>query len=588
MDPFGGGRVMTTMNIYEPKYGLSHALVIGINEYKHVPRLGHAQNDAEAFARVLRERFEFTKDNLTMLTDGDATRSEILRVFMGYVQDSNVGDDDRIVVFFAGHGHTVRARRGETGFLVPVDGDLSDLSTLIRWDELTRNADLIRAKHMFFVMDACYGGLALTRSLLPAGSMRFLRDMLQRFSRQVLTAGKADETVADANGPRPGHSIFTGHLLDALEGGATSEGVITASGVMEYVYQKVARDQYSQQTPHYGFFDGDGDFVFPSDALKEMEDGEKVTDLPMDLPIKVIGSNPAGLSSEDAAETLKQLLATPSQQIRLDDFASAHVRAALDATSLERFPVQGASVTNETFASRVTAYEAAIADLATMAVLMGRWCTDEQLPILEKAFGRFAEGDKGSSGLSVWLRLGWYPTLYLMYSAGVAALSANNYKTLASILTTPVHAKPHDSSELQPLTVAVIQELTHIADVFKLLPGHDRHLVPRSEHLRTRQQPLLEDLLFLGRMYDRYFDRFEIFLALTYADATERDWGPPGRFMWKHGRTHTSPYVELMEEAKRMGDNWLPVRAGLFKGSVKRFLEVAEGYKKLLDRAGWQ
>ena len=128
---------MTTMNIYKPKYGLSHALVIGINEYEHVPRLGHAQNDAEAFARVLRERFEFTKDNLTMLTDGDATRSEILRVFMEYTQDSNVGDDDRIVVFFAGHGHTVQARRGETGFLVPVDGDLSDLSTLIRWDELT-------------------------------------------------------------------------------------------------------------------------------------------------------------------------------------------------------------------------------------------------------------------------------------------------------------------------------------------------------------------------------------------------------------------------------------------------------------------
>ena len=220
---------------------------------------------------------------------------------------------------------------------------------------------------------------------------------------------------------------------------------------------------------------------------------------------------------------------------------------------------------------------------------MGRWCTDEQLPILEKTFGRFAEGDKGSSGgLAVWLCLGWYPTLYLMYSAGVAALSANNYKALAIILTTPVHAKSHDSSELQPLTVAVIKELTEIVDVFKWLPGHDRHRVPRSEHLRTRQQPLLEDLLFLGRMYDRHFDRFEIFLALTYADATEQNWGPPGRFMLKHERTHTSPYVELMEEAKRMGDNWPPVRTGLFKGSAKRFLEVAEGYKQLLDRHGWR
>ena len=221
---------------------------------------------------------------------------------------------------------------------------------------------------MFFVMDACYGGLALTRNSVQAGGMRFLRDMLQRFSRQVLTAGKADETVADANGPRPGHSLFTGHLLDALDGAATTEGVVTASGVMAYVYQKVARDQYSRQTPHYGFFDGDGDLVFTTAALKDAENGEQITD----MPVKVIGPQSVALPPEDTvAETVKQLLATPSQQIRLDDFASAHVRVALDATGLERFPVQDVSLTDEAFASRVTGYEAAIADLATMAVLMG-------------------------------------------------------------------------------------------------------------------------------------------------------------------------------------------------------------------------
>ena len=61
------------MKIYEPKYGLSHALVIGINEYEHVPRLGHAQNDAEAVARVLRERFEFTKNNLKRFSNRPCT-----------------------------------------------------------------------------------------------------------------------------------------------------------------------------------------------------------------------------------------------------------------------------------------------------------------------------------------------------------------------------------------------------------------------------------------------------------------------------------------------------------------------------------
>ena len=33
-----------------------------------------------------------------------------------------------------------------------------------------------------------------------------------------------------------------------------------------------------------------------------------------------------------------------------------------------------------------------------------------------------------------------------------AALSANNYKTLASILTTLVHAKPHDSSRYSKIS----------------------------------------------------------------------------------------------------------------------------------------
>src|SRR5207244_2588726 len=116
--------------------------------------------------------------------------------------------------------------------------------------ELTRNADLIEAKHILFVMDACYGGLALMRGITP-GTKRFLKDMLIRRSRQVLTAGKADEVVADSGGPLPGHSVFTGHLLEALQGkAANSEGIITAATLSAYVYMAVSSDAGSQQTPH--------------------------------------------------------------------------------------------------------------------------------------------------------------------------------------------------------------------------------------------------------------------------------------------------------------------------------------------------
>src|SRR6267142_584718 len=103
---------------------------------------------------------------------------------------------------------------------------------------------------------------------LQAGSARFIKDMMVRYSRQVLTAGKADEVVADSGGPLPAHSIFTGHLIEGLRGkAATTNGAITANSLMAYVYQCVANDQNSNQTPHYGYFDGDGDFVFAAREL---------------------------------------------------------------------------------------------------------------------------------------------------------------------------------------------------------------------------------------------------------------------------------------------------------------------------------
>lgn len=224
-----------------PTYSNSHALVIGINGYKTAAPPSYAVSDATAIASALTDRFQFPSKNIHLLLESDATRAAVLDHFLSFACDGTEVND-RLVVFFAGHGHTVKSSRGDVGYLVPWEGDCGKLATLIRWDELTRNADLIEAKHILFLMDACYGGLAIMRALKP-GSMRFLNDMLLRRSRQVLTAGKADEVVADLGGPLPNHSVFTGHLLEALDGKAADPtGVLTANGVVAYVYQSVASD----------------------------------------------------------------------------------------------------------------------------------------------------------------------------------------------------------------------------------------------------------------------------------------------------------------------------------------------------------
>lgn len=156
-------RILNIMNIlnFTPRYAESRALVIGINDYHHVSKLHYATNDAKAVAEVLQRKFGFPEDRVTLLLDGTATKAAIVEAFLSYATS---GGDDRIIVFFAGHGHTITSSRGEVGYLVPVDASPENLASLIRWDDLTRNADLIPAKHIFFIMDACYGGVGFLKT----------------------------------------------------------------------------------------------------------------------------------------------------------------------------------------------------------------------------------------------------------------------------------------------------------------------------------------------------------------------------------------------------------------------------------------
>ena len=254
---------------FHPFYNNSWALVIGINAYQYGSPLSYACNDSDAVASMLIIELGFPKDNLFILKDEAATKQAILDTYLGFHDKAN-NPDDRLFVFFAGHGLTLEGLHGPIGYLVPVDGRPEKINSLIRWDDLTRNSEIITAKHILFIMDACYSGLALQRAVSP-GSQRFVSDLLQRLSRQVMTAGKADETVANGGGPEGKNSIFTGHLLEGLKGAASdTNGIITANTLMAYVYQKVGQDNRSKQTPHFGYFEGDGDFIFRTPDLEHL------------------------------------------------------------------------------------------------------------------------------------------------------------------------------------------------------------------------------------------------------------------------------------------------------------------------------
>lgn len=586
---------MSSKSLYLPRYQKSWALVVGINKYDSCSPLDYACNDARAVAAALTDKFGFPKANVEVLLDGQATRAAILKALLWHTDPSTSHHDDRGLVFFAGHGHTALSRRGEVGYLVPADGDCDDLSSLIRWDELTRNAELLPAKHVLFIMDACYGGLAVTRHLHP-GSMRFLKDMLCRHARQVLTAGKADEEVSDGDGPRAGNSLFTGHFLDALDGAAApKDGVITANAIMAYVYDRVAKDPHSSQTPHYGFVDGDGDFIFseiPADLMKSDEKDER--DVLIGVPATLI-DQPDQTAQDRQTELIKEYLSEPRYRIRLDDLVCSGVRRAVLASAQEQFPLQasGGRLDPGDFAKRLRSYEEVIRPILPVSVLLGKWANAEQRPILENMFARLSDNNTGlASGMLVWIGMRWYPISFLLYSGGIAALSAGNYENLAAMHTTRVDAAHRRESGPTELIVPVVDGLLELdqADMWKQLPGHERHYAPDSEYMFKALQSALDDVLFLGTSYEQLFDRYEIFRALIYADLEDRGWGPVGRFAWKYAsrRSRSNPYADLRAEAAMRKDSWAPLKAGLFRRSYARFDEIATRFEKeLLQRLQW-
>jgi hypothetical protein len=242
------------------------ALIIGIDKYQNATPLRYAVNDAKAVRDLIVNEFGFGAKNVIELYDEQATKDNILRAFDELIK--NTGENDRVFIFYAGHGITMPLPEGkERGYILPVDADPSKpVLTAISTDQLNEFSEAMPAKHLYFVMDACYGGLIFTRSQpVSAEVQNFLEVISTRRTRQAITAGGRDQPVFDT-GPS-GHSVFTFHFINGLKtmsADLDKNGVITASEIASYILPRVTAESKGQQTPQYGILIGDrgGEFYF--------------------------------------------------------------------------------------------------------------------------------------------------------------------------------------------------------------------------------------------------------------------------------------------------------------------------------------
>ena len=185
--------------------GKNWLLVIGIDEYKHHRPLSNAVADAEAFVSVMTTRYGFELLTPKPLLNSDATQKNIKKA-LGKCE--SLEDDDRLIVFYSGHGWYKKAAK--LGYLVPCDAEDDPNSDFIEVTSILNIFKSVNARHILLVVDCCFGGsFGINRNVKVAQTQAMTEKKISKLdtlkSRMFLSSGDiepvSDGLIAGDNSP---------------------------------------------------------------------------------------------------------------------------------------------------------------------------------------------------------------------------------------------------------------------------------------------------------------------------------------------------------------------------------------------------
>jgi len=256
-DNVSSTRTLTVTRVVDR--GKIWSVVIGISQYRAVRSLKYADKDALAFYDYLINQIGVPKEQVTLLTNDQATLFNLKRS-LGTDLKRKAGQKDTVIIYYAGHGapETDATSPDEDGlekYLVPYDADPNDLYTTgLPMREVETIFQRLASDRVIFITDSCYSGATAGRTFATASRRAVVSDaFLARLSkgkgRVVLTASKASEVSEERE--NLGHGVFTYYLLEGLRGKADldGDGVITVDEAYTYVSKKVPEATGQNQNP---------------------------------------------------------------------------------------------------------------------------------------------------------------------------------------------------------------------------------------------------------------------------------------------------------------------------------------------------
>ncbi len=241
-------------------YDKSYALLIGVSDYTGGwPKLPGVKQDIAAVRAALE------KQGFQITVVMNPTGAQLEDAYRNFIQQYGLDVQNRLLFYFAGHGHTEKQSYGEEmGYIIPADAPLPGrdragfVAKAMDMQQMELYARRIQSKHALFLFDSCFSGALFALSRAVPDSINY---KTSRPVRQFITSGSADEQVPD-------RSVFREQLVVALEGEADAnrDGYVTGSELGDFIQDRVVNYSRNAQHPQYGKIRNPnldkGDFVF--------------------------------------------------------------------------------------------------------------------------------------------------------------------------------------------------------------------------------------------------------------------------------------------------------------------------------------
>ena len=228
----------------------SYALIVGISHYQNLPanaQLKYPDRDAaDVYSTLISpDGGQFPPENVHRLLDSEATDANIRHELEQWLP-SVTRPDDRVLIYFAGHGFVSSGK----AYLAPYDVDVHNIAgTAYPMEELGRViGSEVKGKWKVLITDACHSG-AITPEADRAQVNQTLLDL--HSSLFSLTASRDREQSFEGADWGGGHGVFTYYVIQGLSGAADTnhDGVVTADELAEYVHTNVRQATGGAQNP---------------------------------------------------------------------------------------------------------------------------------------------------------------------------------------------------------------------------------------------------------------------------------------------------------------------------------------------------